>query len=229
MLHEFLHTNRADLIGRCRLKVARRGSPPSTSAELEHGVPLILTQLLEALGHEQASLRLLDGPTPGSTPETPASRESRRTAGLHGAELFKLGYTLSQVVHDYGDLCQAITEAALEKHASITVDEFHTFNRLLDNAIASAVSAFGALQHASSYAGGAQRIHDRLGTLADRQRKLLDTAFAALDALKGGNVGLMGATGAVLEDALTQLRATTDQSIPEIRLASGMVTAPAVR
>lgn len=225
MLHEFLGTNRADLISRCRLKVSQRDSPPAS--ELEQGIPLILTQLCEALADAQASPSLTAS-SGVSVLETPASTESRRTAGLHGAELFKLGYTLSQVVHDYGDLCQAITEAAFEKDASITVDEFHTFNRLLDNAIASAVSTFGALQHESSYAGGARGIHSRLGALADEQRKLVDTAFGALRALQLGNAGLMGATGAVLEDCLTKLRATTDQSLPEIRLASGMVTpAPA--
>jgi len=227
MLHEFLDTNRADLISRCRVKVSQRDSPRATASELGHGIPLILNQLFEALVHEQSATQ---GSIPGSTLDMRASTESNRTAGLHGAELFKLGYTLAQVVHDYGDLCQAITEAAIEKNASITVDEFHTFNHLLDNAIASAVSAYGALQQASSYAaGGAQGIHNRLGALAEEQCKLLDTAFGALDALKQGNVGLMGATGAVLEDSLAKLRATIDQSLPEIRLGSGMVTPPPVK
>ncbi len=225
MLHDFLSTNRDDLISRCRVKVLHRDSPAATPSELENGIPLILDQLFEALAHEH------DSPTlwRENLPQTPASLESSRTAGLHGAELFKLGYTLSQVVHDYGDLCQAITESAIANHASITVDEFHTFNRLLDNAIASAVSTFGALQHSSSFAGGAQDIHNRLGRLADEQRKLLDTALAALDALKRGSVGLSGATGTVLEDSLIRLRAINDQALPEIRLASGMVTAPPVK
>ncbi len=167
MLHEFLSTNREDLISRCRLKVSQRDSPPATASELENGIPLILNQLYEALMHEQASPMRREESIRGDSPNTPAWIESGRTAGLHGAELFKLGYSLAQVVHDYGDLCQAITESAIENHASITVDEFHTFNRLLDNSIASAVSAFGVLQHSSSFSGGAQDIHDRLGTFGD--------------------------------------------------------------
>ena len=47
---------------------------------------------------------------------------------------------MSQVVHDYGDVCQAITELALERKAPITVKEFHTLNRCLDTAIAEAVT-----------------------------------------------------------------------------------------
>jgi hypothetical protein len=40
------------------------------------------------------------------------------------------GYTIDQVVHDYGDVCQAVTELASEQNTFIAVDEFHTLNRL---------------------------------------------------------------------------------------------------
>ena len=69
-------------------------------------------------------------------------------------------------------------------------------------------------------------VHERLGTLADEQRRLLETALRALDALKVGNIGLMGATGTVLEDSLLKLRDLIDRSLPEIRIESGMVTHP---
>ena len=159
--------------------------------------------------------------------ETPVWGGAARTAGLHGTELFRLGYSVEQVVHDYGDLCQSITELAKEMDAPISVDEFHTFNRLLDQLIANAVSAYVRHQHASGATEEAKALHDRLGSLADEQRMLLDTALRALDALKVGNIGLMGATGSVLEDSLLKLRDLVDRSLPEIRIASGMVTAPA--
>ena len=69
-------------------------------------------------------------------------------------------------------------------------------------------------------------MHDRLGSLADEQRMLLETALKALDALKVGNIGLMGATGTVLEDSLLKLRDLIDRSLPEIRTTTGMVTHP---
>lgn len=203
MLHEFLSSNRGDLISRCQLKVSQRASPPATASELHYGVPLILDQLYHAL--------LLE-------------RESDRTAGLHGSELFKLGYTVDQVVHDYGDLCQAVTELAKEISEPITVDEFHTFNRLLDNSIANAVSAHARYQHSSTFCEGAHALHERMGTLAEEQRVLLATALKAFDALKVGNVGVMGATGTLLEDSLLRLRELIERSLPEIRLASGILT-----
>jgi hypothetical protein len=61
------------------------------------------------------------------------------SAVAHGASLLGLGYTVDQVVHDYGDLCQSITDLAFERDAPFSVEEFRTLNRCLDNAIADAV------------------------------------------------------------------------------------------
>jgi hypothetical protein len=48
------------------------------------------------------------------------------TAASHGGPLLVQGFTVSQVVHGYGDVCQALTELAQETNAAITTDEFHT-------------------------------------------------------------------------------------------------------
>ena len=49
MLHEFIEIHRDEIIPRCRAKVATRSVPPPTEAELDHGVPLFLDQLVDAL------------------------------------------------------------------------------------------------------------------------------------------------------------------------------------
>jgi hypothetical protein len=228
MLHDFLSSNRQELISRCRGKVSKRASPPVTPAELEHGVPLFLAQLIEALRVEHASPEVKNAKVFLVPVTTPATRENARTAALHGKELLEGGYTVEQVVHDYGDICQSLTELAKEKNATVTIDEFHTLNRLLDNAIADAVSAYGRYRDESMISQEDRVLHERMGTLADEQRQLLDTALKALDALKVGNIGVMGATGTVLEDSLRKLRDLIDKSLPEIRLSSGM-TAPTNR
>lgn len=215
MLHEFLSANRAELIRRCRSKVGGRSSPPVTPLELEHGVPRFLEQLVEALRHEEAN------PESWSR-EEPGFAESRRTANADGDELFEQGYSVGQVVHGYGDVCQVITQLAIEMNAPVTLREFRTFNRLLDNAIADAVSSFVLHRETPARHDGAHDLHQHLGSLADAQRKLLDAALVALDAVKYGNVGLMGATGSILEESLKQLRLLIDRSLPELRLATGM-------
>jgi hypothetical protein len=224
MLHDFLNSNRQELINRCRGKVSKRASPPVTPTELEHGVPLFLGQLIEALRVEHPSPAAKNQNVFALPLPTSASLENTRTAALHGRELLEGGYTVEQVVHDYGDICQSLTELAKEKNATVSIDEFHTLNRLLDNAIADAVSAYGRYRDESVSARGNHVLHEQMGTLADEQRMLLDTALKALDALKVGNIGVMGATGTVLEDSLRKLRDLIDKSLPEIRLSSGMTT-----
>jgi hypothetical protein len=39
-----------------------------------------------------------------------------------------------------------------------------------------------------------------------------------------GNIGVLGATGTVLEDSLLKLRDLIDRGLPAIRIASGMLT-----
>jgi hypothetical protein len=46
MLHEFLSANRDELVARCRVKVAKRSAPRPTEAELKHGIPQFLDQLI---------------------------------------------------------------------------------------------------------------------------------------------------------------------------------------
>ena len=69
MLHKFLTVNRADLIDRCRAKVAQRAAPKASTAELEHGIPLFLDQLIKTLQVEQTpspmQSRKVSGPTGG--------------------------------------------------------------------------------------------------------------------------------------------------------------------
>jgi hypothetical protein len=226
MLHEFLSTNRVELIRRCRSKVGQRSSPPVTPLELEHGVPRFLEQLVEELRHEHANPEPASNRSSGSpSKEKPASAEGTRTANSDGDELFEQGYSVGEVVHGYGDICQVITELAIEMNASVTVREFRTFNRLLDNAIADAVSSF--VRHRETPAGdqGDHALHEQLGSVAEEQRKLVDAALVALDAVRYGHVGLFGATGTILEESLKKLRVLIDRSLPEVRLATGMTKA----
>ncbi|HEU5177084.1 MAG TPA: hypothetical protein VFU24_06490 [Burkholderiales bacterium] len=219
MLHEFLSAHRSELIAHCRDKVARRYGAAKVPQVVDHGVPLFLAQLVETLKAEQATtVRAESQPGP-----SPVPTEIGRAATIHGTELLRLGYTVDQVVHHYGDVCQAVTELAVKKTAPVSADEFRTLNRCLDEAIADAVTAFideresGILQDSTN-------LHLRLGALSEDHKKLVDIALQTLAGIQSGSVGPSGATGMALASTLGQLRDLIEAALPEIRLLSGMTT-----
>ncbi len=223
MLHEFLAANRDDLIDRCRSKLVQRRAPKATAAELEHGVPHFLDQLIKTLQMERTAdpmrSREVSGPSGGGRS---AVSEIGRTAAQHGRELLQQGFTVDQVVHNYGDLCQAITDLAYEKDAPFEIDEFRTLNRCLDNAIADSVTEFSYQRDLLLEDAGAHALNERLGFLAHELRNLIHTATLAVTAIKAGNVGLAGATGAVLDRSLIGLRNLVDRSLADVRMSAGM-------
>lgn len=222
-MHQFLTANRSELIARCRAKVALRAPPGVPEEELAHGVSIFLDQLIKTLIVEQSSSpfqsRRVSGPSGGGKP---ALSEIGESATLHGKELQAHGFTVEEVVHDYGDLCQAISDLAVETDAPIGVDEFRTLNRCLDNAIASAVTEFGYQRDFTVADKQTVALNERLGFFAHELRNQLCTATLALSIIKQGNVGLGGATGGVLDRALVGLSNLIDRSLAEVRMTAGM-------
>jgi signal transduction histidine kinase len=144
------------------------------------------------------------------------------TAASHGNELLLKGFTVDQVVHDYGDLCQAVTELAIELDTSITNREFQSLNKCLDNAIADAVSAF-AREHDRVIADASEHaMNERLGFLAHEFRNLINTAMLALKIIKQGKVGLAGSTGAILDRSLIGLHNLCTRALVDVRISAGI-------
>ena len=221
MLHEFLTDHRQELINRCIGKATRRNTsqvvPLRGFADIDHGVPLFLEQLVDAL-------RLEDTGPDEKAPQlrgASADSEGTRAASLHGKALLDDGHTVEQVVHGYGDICQSITELAAELNLDVKVCEFHTLNRMLDNAIADAVTSY-AKHRDKRTANDAEVLHERMGTLADALRENVNVALRAMEALRVGNIGVNGATGGLVNSSLIAIRDLVDKSLPEIRLATGM-------
>jgi hypothetical protein len=222
MLQEFLAANRDELIARCRAKAAERPLPLPGGVELRYGIPLFLDQIIETLALEQSGFdsRSLSGASnPGLSN---ASSAIGRTAAKHGSELMVQGLTVDQVVHDYGDLCQAVTELAFEKEAPIGASEFRTLNRCLDNAIAGAVTEFSRNHDSLILNAASDASTERLGILVHEMRNLLDSAMLAVAVIKAGKVAVAGATGHALDRALLGLRTLIDGALSEVRLSAGM-------
>jgi len=207
MLHEFVTVNRDEIIRRCRAKVATRPDPPSTAAEIDRGVPLFLEQLVDALRGRLSS-----------------SPEITTTALLHGEDMFRQGFTVSQVVHDYGDVCQSITELAVATSAPISADDFRLLNGCLDSAIAGAVTEYGRQAERSVTEEETARMAGQPGAVVHQLRDLIQTATLALEVIRAGTVGVGGSTGTILHRSLQEARELIARSIAEVRRGQGAQT-----
>jgi signal transduction histidine kinase len=205
MLHEFITRNREEILKRCRTKVATRSIPLPSEAEINQGIPIFLDQLVDTLRSGATSHGAIDS-----------------TAGQHGHDLLLKGFTVSQVVHDYGDVCQSITELAVETNAPFSTDDFRTLNRCLDEAIASAVTTYARESQDAGIEQAAERDDKEMGFFVHELRNLVNTATVAFETLKTGNVGVSGATGAVLSRSLAALRELIARSLDDVRLKASV-------
>ena len=223
MLHEFLTTNRAELIARCAQKVSDRTPPGGRAEDMDSGVSPFLDQLIKTLGVEQTDepmrSRSVSGPSGGGNL---AFSEVAETAARHGRELLRNGYTIDQVVHDYGDLCQSITDLAFENDSQIEIDEFRTLNRCLDNAIAEAVTEYSYQRDFAIADRQVKALNVHLGEFAHEVRNQLNIAMLAFSAIKTGNVAPGGATGMVLDRSLLALKNLVNRSLSEVRVTAGL-------
>jgi hypothetical protein len=215
MLHEFLSANRDELIARCKDKAALRFGPAKTPAIVSSGVPIFLQQLVDTLRQEEKT----SSRESGGVVAAPADSAIGHSAALHGADMLRQGFTVDQVVHDYGDVCQSVTDMAVEQRRVISVDEFRTLNRCLDEAIADAVTSFGDIRNRIAI-DRAEDLHQQLDYFIVEQRRLIALAIHSYTAIKTGDIGSGGATGTLLVRALEDLRILTDQIVPELRLAT---------
>jgi signal transduction histidine kinase len=202
MLHDFLLVHRDEIITRTREKLTDRPWPLARTSDLRHGVSIFLTQLAEVLRTDTSQ------PTPLADAEIAAS------ATLHGRDLRALGFNVSQVVHDYGDVCQAVTEMVVDHGATVSPREFLVLNRCLDLAIAEAVTEHARI---TAEARTTEEI-ERSGRLAHETRDLLGTAVFAFEAIQRGSVAANGSTGAVLGRTLMSLTDLVASTLAEIRM-----------
>jgi len=202
------------------MKAAHRPLPKETKDALHHGVPMFLRQLITLLQYEQSSesSKLASASTGSSRAASPMGQ----AATIHGRELLDHGFTVDQVVHAYGDVCQSITDLAVERAEPFQVDEFRTLNRCLDDSIAYAVTEFSSQRDVVVSDKQTISLNERMGNLAHELRNLLQTATLTFKALKVGTVGMNGATSAVMDRTLVGLNTLIDRSVSEVRLTPGM-------
>ena len=217
MLHEFLTSNREKLIAHCHELAVTRAPRRLISKQIKHGIPIFLDQLIDTLRDGQDDSDDAAAQMASSLTEKQQPTEMSKTASKHGRELLERGYTIDQVVHAYGDVCQAVTELASNNDTQIAAEEFKTFNGCLDNAIAAAVTEFDRKREEIVWKSGNTVVNERLLFLAQEVRNSVGSAMLAVAVMKRGVVGTSGATAGVLDRSLASIRDFCDEALAEAR------------
>jgi signal transduction histidine kinase len=203
MLVDFINTHQDQLVARTQAKSATLHDAPVGDGDSNEGMPRFLDHLKEKLRDEV---------------DTPSSPIMEAAAARRGGELLGRGYTIAQVVHDYGALCQAITELADEEDAPISAEEFRRLNRCLDDAIAEAVTAYVRIHDQTLAAGETERS----GVFVHELRNKLSAAQVAFDAIRNGRAPVAGAVASVVARSLEGIAALINRTLLEVRLDSGL-------
>jgi hypothetical protein len=181
-LGRFIDTHREELLRRCHDKGATMLPATGPLSALEHGLPRFLDDLVSELSG------------------TSKTREMNEQATRRGGDLFLDGVTsIGQVVHDYGSVCQSVTDLAVELNTTVSSEGFRTLNRCLDDAIAAAVSEYSRRQQQNQME--VQAFDQSLTS-----RNLIETAINGFEVLQSGSVGVGGTTGALVYRSLLALR-----------------------
>jgi signal transduction histidine kinase len=205
VLDEFLRSHREAIIAKARARVGARTNPTPTHTELTSGIPRFLDQLGDAL-RRAAARSAVD------------HADLSETAREHGGALLQRGLTIGQVVYDYGDICQSVTELAVELGAPISGDEFRVLNLCVDEAIAGAVTEYASQREHAIVTEGSER----MGVLAHELRGVLSTVTLAYGSLLSGKVAIGGSTGQLLGRGLIRLAGLIDGPLAGMRLDAGV-------
>lgn len=150
------------------------------------------------------------------------------SAAEHGRAMQEQGFTIEDVVYDYGDLRLAIVEIASECEASVSEADLDRLARRLDTALATAAGQFEARQRAMASDEHSKDVTRQLGIFAHALRNHLTTATLAVHISRTGNAGLSGPSGQILDRSLKGLAQLIDRSLVEARLGHATVVEPEV-
>lgn len=213
MLHTLLTSHRASLLEQCVILSGIQSKHTPEQVVSLAQISIFLDQLIVTLQSEDHAYM---GPDTGEALNETPSIETQMfdSAKKHGGDLQTLGFTIEEVVRNYGGLCQAITTLATDRDEHIEASEFRTMNRCLDDGIAQAVTSFRRLDSCKLAvdAKAKMKAHDHV--YLDRFAAMtyhIESAIMAVTAIRTGKVGMEGATAGVLDRNLKGLQTLISQ------------------
>ncbi len=174
----------------------------ATEGVAECGTALFVDEIIDALSNAPNGSR----------------KGTRKSATKRGGEMLQTGFTVAQVVHEYGGACRAVVELAAEAKVPIGVEEFCTLARCLDDAIADAVTEHARLREQAMM----DEERERFGDFVHELNNSLSSAMISFDILRTGTAAFAGATAGVLARSLGRLSVLINSSVAGVRLDAGI-------
>jgi hypothetical protein len=186
MLPDFIVGNREEIVTRYRSKAVIASRSVPLDPEREYTVLVFIEELLGALRNSHD-----------------------RTTVVHGDDNALEAQRIVPRVIQYREICQCITELAMETNAPINVADFANLDRCFDDAVVRAVTK--SISDPSQAEGPVAGRSEPLSVFQHEVRRLVNTAMLAFDVLRTGTVGLDGSTGRLFYRSLVELRSLADR------------------
>jgi signal transduction histidine kinase len=206
-LHEVLAANRNEVLWRWQEQVRGTLAPESMPPlELIDHLPQFVDEIIAAL-REGAGLPGL-GPSP----------EQTATAGGHGEQRLRLGFSLDSVVREYGALRDAIVTTARDSEGGISFGELQVIFDCTITGIARAVSEYSVQRDAELI----RQANEHFAFVAHELRDPISSAAMAMQQLKRKGQLPEARAVSVLERGLQRTVELVEQTLESARVASGI-------
>jgi signal transduction histidine kinase len=205
-LYDLLKGRRQDLIDRWSGRLLGTGDPePLSHSELLDQIPIFIDELIAALYPDAVPL-----PSPTAT------------AAEHGAQRFRLGFDIGEVVREYGLLHECIIALVREGDVAVSLREHELMGRWLNAGIANALSQYVSqrdleLQRQSS---------EHLGFIAHEVRNPLGAVQMAFQRLRAKELAQGGRAVDILERNLRRTTDVIDSALTHASLKMGVLPRP---
>jgi signal transduction histidine kinase len=168
-LHEILAERRTEVEDRWEKRIRGTLVPKTTErGEIVNNLPSFFEELISAL--RAASMAAPANMLPARSP----------TAAIHGLQRFNFGFSLDEVVHEYGVLRDCIVEVAREHKKDLTPEEHDILARCLETGVAEAVQRYSSEREAKQH----RQAQEHFAFLAHELRNPLAAARYAVALLR---------------------------------------------
>jgi hypothetical protein len=209
-LKDFIATHRGDIVARTAALLGQRCPDLPEDARMG-ALPVVLDEIIAGLD------RCDDAEIPR------VLMFGRSDAGARqGVHRHHTGVAIDVVVRCFGAVCDSVTALADAEGLVFAAGEMRILNLTLDNAIATAISEYSALDRRAANAVAAERI----GALAHELRNAVAAATYAFAVIREGRVGVTSSTANILARSLARMEALIAQTLAAARLQSGVQLAP---